>query len=87
MNTWRVGNVPIGHYHYQYPSFYKKPTDEEHLIGKAVFFMKARILAGKPDITNNTRNIEDYQWLTKQEIESVVTRDYWGAIKHIMVDR
>ena len=45
MNTWFVGNIPIGHYCYLHPESHghHHPKTEERCSGKKVFFMKARI--------------------------------------------
>lgn len=83
MHTWFVGNVPIGHYAYKYPSGF---TDGDN-IGKKVFFMKARILAGQVDLTDNKLGLEDFQWLTKEEIEKVAGKKYFKAVQHILVAR
>ncbi|EPS38284.1 hypothetical protein H072_7974 [Dactylellina haptotyla CBS 200.50] len=84
MNYWMVGNVPIGHYAYNFPDSRK---GEEEWIGKKVFFMKARIFAGRPKLVGNTASITDYRWLAKEEIEEVVEGDYWKAIRHMLVTR
>ncbi|KAF3294211.1 54S ribosomal protein L17 mitochondrial, variant 2 [Orbilia oligospora] len=86
MNYWMVGNVPIGYYDYQLPDGKAKGENGE-LTGKKVFFMKARIFAGRPKLMGNKANIADYQWLTKEEIEGVVEKDYWKAIRRMLVTR
>ncbi|KAF8423647.1 putative 54S ribosomal protein L17, mitochondrial [Tirmania nivea] len=86
MNTWFVGNVPIGHYRYKFPSRAFTPTeDETKYLGKKVFFMKARIMAGQANLENNKRGLVDFQWLTREEIEKTTTQDYWHAMKDLLV--
>ncbi|KAF3915398.1 hypothetical protein AA313_de0208137 [Arthrobotrys entomopaga] len=85
MNYWMVGNAPIGHYAYDFAEV-RKGEDHEY-IGKKVFFMKARIFAGRPNLMGNKAKITDFQWLAKEEIEAVVEPDYWKAIKRILVTR
>ncbi|KAF3906283.1 hypothetical protein ABW20_dc0102948 [Dactylellina cionopaga] len=85
MNYWMVGNAPIGHYGYKFPDSYK--SENSDLIGKKVFFMKARIFAGRPKLMGNTVNVTDFLWLTREEIEGVVDKDYWKAIKRMLVVR
>ena len=85
MNTWFVGNVPIGHYTYEYPSGYK--DKEGDFIGKKVFFMKARIMAGQANLTKNTQDLEDFKWLTKEEIDEQCGRTYFNNVKHMLVDQ
>ena len=84
MNTWFVGNVPIGHLKYKYPATY---TADAEAIGKKVFFMKARIMAGQADLANNTMELEDFAWLTKEEIKKVVMRKYYDAVEGILVSQ
>lgn len=83
MHTWFVGNVPIGHHVYKYPVGY---TDGEN-IGEKVFFMKARILAGQADLMGNKLDLDDFQWLTKEEIKEVVGKKYFKAVQHMLVAR
>ena len=87
MNTWLVGNTPIGFYDYKYGADFNKSKDDM-MIGRKVFFMKARIMAGKPKLSTDKKlGLEDYKWLTKQEIEPLVSKDYWAAIRHFLVER
>lgn len=78
MHTWFVGNVPIGHRVHD-------TVDEK--IGRKVFFMKARILAGQVDLTDNSLGLSDFQWLTKQEIQKVAGDDYFQFVQHMLVAR
>lgn len=94
MNTWFVGNIPIGHYCYTSPEPIR-PTKEEGVgvgvggeggySGKKVFFMKARIMAGQANLKNNKHQLQDFQWLTKEEVEQAVAGGYWRAVKHLLV--
>lgn len=83
MNTWFVGSVPIGHYKYDYGDNYKHSQN----FGKKVFFMKARILAGQADLAGNQLGLDDFQWLTKEEIEGVVERSYYKQIMNMLVSQ
>lgn len=78
MNTWIVGNVPIGH-------FVKKPSSDRK--GLKTFFMKGRIMAGQADLTKNLMGFEDYRWLTKEETRRIVNGTYWGWVKNMLADR
>ncbi|KAJ6263224.1 54S ribosomal protein L17 [Drechslerella dactyloides] len=84
MNYWMVGNVPIGHYSYARPDGADRQKEGQPL-GKTVFFMKARVFAGRPRLAGNQVKLVDHQWLPKEEIEAVVAKDYWKAIKHMLV--
>ena len=86
MNTWVVGNVPIGHYHFDYP----KP----HLIeggvkelGEKTFFMKARIMAGQADLQKNELGLVDFKWLAKEEIEKTVSPKYWKSLRNMLAEQ
>ncbi|KAF8477430.1 39S mitochondrial ribosomal protein L46-domain-containing protein [Kalaharituber pfeilii] len=85
MNTWFVGNVPIGHYIYKYPEGYR--DSEGDYLGKKVFFMKARMLAGQANLEKNIRGIVDFQWLTKEEIHEVAGKKYFTAVRHMLVSQ
>ncbi|KAF2150652.1 hypothetical protein K461DRAFT_295907 [Myriangium duriaei CBS 260.36] len=87
MNTWVVGNAPIGHYQY---TFQKSIADKDRNIeelGEKTFFMKARIMTGQADISKNLLGDTDFCWLAKEEIESVVGPRYWASIKNMLVER
>jgi len=84
MNTWFVGNVPIGHNIYRYPGDYNEDGD---FIGKKVFFMKARIMAGQADLAANKHGLEDFMWLTKEEIEEVAGLSYFNVVKNMLVSQ
>lgn len=85
MNTWLVGRVPIGHH-------ISKPylnTEDSSLskAGEKTFFLKARILAGQADLNGNQFGLEDYKWLTKQEVAKVVGDKYWSSVKNMLAER
>ena len=87
MNTWVVGNMPIGHQVYKY----RKPVvDEEKATetrGEKLFFMKARIMAGKPSLMDNKFELTDYRWMAKPEIRKAVHPRDWSAVKDILAER
>ncbi|KAF8078171.1 39S mitochondrial ribosomal protein L46-domain-containing protein, partial [Lyophyllum atratum] len=80
MDTWIVSRNPIGVYK-QSPLDTSSPEPKPE---KITFFFKAHIMAGqvKPDPSD----FSDFAWLTKQEIESRVEKDYWEGIKDILSD-
>ncbi|GAB1210405.1 hypothetical protein APSETT445_009197 [Aspergillus pseudonomiae] len=87
MNTWMVGFHPVGHHVYNF----KKPRVDtangtEHL-GEKTFFMKARIMAGQADLAANTQNLQDFKWLTKEEIAPFVLPQYYSNIKNMLAER
>ncbi|MCJ1447866.1 MAG: 39S ribosomal protein L46, mitochondrial [Stictis urceolatum] len=84
MNTWLVGNAPVGHYVHRYE---EAVTDEEKIerLGEKTFYMKARILAGKPDLNGNALGLKDYKWLCKEELEKELSPDYYRAVRNMLV--
>ena len=82
MNTWFVGNVPIGHEVYTANKNYKGPTKSEK-----TFFMKARIMGGQANVTENKLDIEDYMWLSREEIPKYVSGAYYTAVQDMLVTR
>lgn len=99
MNTWLVGNHPIGHYAYSFikPKNVVIPPNrlvstsnedmEQEEYGEKVFFMKGRMMAGQADLSSNEYGDQDFRWLTKEEIESVVTPGYWGSVRNMLTER
>lgn len=86
MNTWVVGNVPIGHYQHNYAKALKSPEGMDEL-GLKTFFMKVRILAGQANLKENQFGLQDFKWLAKDEIEKSVEQDYWRQIKNMLAER
>jgi large subunit ribosomal protein L46 len=84
MNTWLVGHAPIGHYitnpRINEDSSLTKP-------GEKTFFMKARIMAGQANLQGNIYGLEDFKWLTKQEVEKHVGLKYYSWVKNMLADR
>jgi large subunit ribosomal protein L46 len=99
MNTWVVGNHPVGYFEYMFASpqsskitlpanaqgASQEMTREEH--GEKIFFMKARILAGQADLAKNIYGDSEFQWLAKEEIETKVTAPYWSYIRNMLTER
>ncbi|EME45557.1 hypothetical protein DOTSEDRAFT_71307 [Dothistroma septosporum NZE10] len=100
MNTWVVGNHPVGHFAAAYrksPILSKIPANrlvstskeelEQEEYGEKVFFMKSRIMAGQADIAKNELGDQEFQWLTKEEIQQRVAPHYWSQIKNMLTER
>lgn len=87
MNTWIVGNIPLGHFirNYTRPSVEKDRSQE--IRGVKYFFMKGRIMAGQTNLEGNKQGLTDFQWLTKDEIQKVLMPKDWSAIKNILAER
>lgn len=101
MNTWVVGNHPVAYYDYTYPqpqitdlAYHQPPegtvkphTFKQEELGEKVFFMKARIMAGQADVGKSIFGHKAFQWLTKSEIQPLVTPKYWSSVRHMLAER
>lgn len=87
MNTWVVGNVPIGHRNHPAPRGITASEDEIKRMVEKTFFMKARIMAGQAKITDNKLEVADFQWLAKDEVEKAVSPNYWSAVRNMLAER
>nr|KAK5443148.1 hypothetical protein LTR18_005826 [Exophiala xenobiotica] len=116
MNTFFIGNHPVGHYVYKFsspqPRLAESPAaagttekskaseqaplkqqlaqegDGAMIDGEKTFYMKARIMAGQADLAVGKQNgvdIEDYKWLSKDEVEKLVHPEYWSKIRNMLV--
>lgn len=88
MNTWVVGNAPIGHDSWNHP----KPQPMEttpgfELVGEKTFFMKVKIMAGEPSLEANQLGLTDLKWLCKEEIQPLVHPRYWSVVKNMLAER
>ena len=90
MNTWIVGNAPVGHYVGRDPAPDMKPEgefreSESEKFGEITFFMKARIMAGQFDLRKTTMGVTGFKWLAKEELEKEVDPAYWKSVKNMLV--
>lgn len=86
MNTWIIGNVPVGHYQHDYLKARKTDSGLNEL-GLKTFFMKARIMAGQASLKENQLGLKDFQWLAKEEVQKQVEEKYWRSIKNMLAER
>lgn len=85
MNTWVVGRVPIGHYVHNPRT---NPEDKsKSTSGIKTFFLKARIMAGQANLTDNKLGLDDFKWLTREEVSKHVGNRYWSSIKNFLHER
>jgi large subunit ribosomal protein L46 len=85
MNTWVVSNHPIAHVEAPYsPEEGKVNGQGTPLKSDMIFFMKARIMAGQANIEKNELGIQDYKWLTKDEIQPLVAPHMWASLKNFL---
>ncbi|EOD51563.1 putative 50s ribosomal subunit l30 protein [Neofusicoccum parvum UCRNP2] len=87
MNTWVVGNHPIGHYQHKFQKKIQNADKGMEELGEKIFFMKARIMAGQANLAENKYGLADFKWLAKEEIEPVVTAGYWGQVRDMLTAR
>lgn len=87
MNTWMVGRHPIAHEHRQ--PIYK--TDEKNAnervlkaLGRNVFYLKGRIMAGQVDLAHNEYGVTDFKWLTKEELKEVLQPGLYQSVEKSM---
>ena len=84
MNTWIVGRAPVAH-RITKPTYAADSSLKK--AGEKTFFMKARIMAGQADLKDNLFGLNDFKWLTKQELEKHVTLQYFSSIRNMLADR
>ncbi|KAL9106232.1 MAG: hypothetical protein Q9227_008700 [Pyrenula ochraceoflavens] len=96
MNTWVVAPHPVGHFveHYRRRVDTNEPTSTSaaapspDLVGTKHFFIKARILAGQAEILpDNFAGVDNFRWLSKDEIKETVGKEYWSAVKNMLVEQ
>lgn len=87
MNTWVIGNQPIGHHEYNFPQLVRTKESGAEEVGEKVFFMKARIMAGQADLGLNQHGLKDFRWLASEEIKELVTPAYWTSVRRMLPQR
>ncbi|KAK0228217.1 39S mitochondrial ribosomal protein L46-domain-containing protein [Armillaria fumosa] len=78
MDSWIVSRNPVGVYKPPVPSI-----PGQFIRPEITFFFKAHIMAGQ---VRPGEGVCDFAWLTKQEIEGKVEKNYWDGIKDILSD-
>ncbi|KAG6033026.1 hypothetical protein E4U41_007038 [Claviceps citrina] len=84
MNTWIVGRVPVAHLVSQ-PV--QGPDGSVTRRGQKTFFLKARIMAGQADLKGNPFGYTDFKWLTREELETELSPEYFRGVRNMMSDR
>ncbi|CAD0041179.1 unnamed protein product [Aureobasidium pullulans] len=87
MNTWVVGNAPIGHYSGNFKKTITNSEKNVEEVGERTFFMKARIMAGQADLKANAYGDKEFKWLSSEEIQKTVTPKYWSSIANMLAGR
>jgi large subunit ribosomal protein L46 len=86
MNTWVVGNVPVGHAQRDYKEGLITEAGLTE-VGQKTFFMKARIMAGQANLQDNKLGLKDFKWLAKEEIQKEVGGSYWASVRNMLAER
>lgn len=86
MNTWIVGHVPVGHL-INRPEYKPESSTELQAPGEKTFFMKGRVMAGQADLKGNVFGMQDFKWLTREELQKAVGPRYWSWIKNMIAER
>uniref|UniRef100_A0A0D2XDU1 Large ribosomal subunit protein mL46 n=1 Tax=Fusarium oxysporum (strain Fo5176) TaxID=660025 RepID=A0A0D2XDU1_FUSOF len=84
MNTWIVSRVPVAHV-VSRPKMTADGVVEKK--GEKTFFIKGRIMAGQADLKNNPFGYTEFKWLTREELEKELPKDYWKGVRNMMTDR
>lgn len=71
MDIWMVSNLPVGLY---------KPADAA--VDKT-YFLRGHVLAGNAEL-NKGNDVEEFQWLTKEEIEKLMDSTYWSNVEDLL---
>ncbi|KAI4740293.1 hypothetical protein E4T50_09283 [Aureobasidium sp. EXF-12298] len=87
MNTWVVGNAPIGHYSGNFKKTITNTEKKVEEVGERTFFMKARIMAGQANLKANTFGDKEFKWLSSEEIQQTVTPKYWSSVANMLTGR
>lgn len=87
MNTWVVGNMPIGHQIYNYTQAVIDKETGTETRGENIFFMKARLMAGQANLKDNKHGLEEFQWLDREEIQKTLHARDWNAVKNLLPER
>lgn len=96
MNTWFVASHPIGHLVEKFSEGGEKnsstttaqsESQQTEIESEKTFFMKARIFAGQADLAQNSYGVEEFKWLSKEEVEKHVTSEYWASVKNMLVEQ
>jgi len=76
-----MGNAPSGFYKYKYS---KDPPTDGQPVGAKVFYFKAQLKSG--DVIKSSPEVEDYLWLTKEELPSYVPASYADNLDKFLLE-
>lgn len=73
-----LSNSPVAFHNY------KHNTEKDSIFGSKVFFFKAQYVSGSVKL--NLKELEQYVWVTKEEMKQYVSNDYYNAIAPALMD-
>jgi len=76
---WFLGNAPIGHYCYEYPSAMQQQRGN---AGAKVFFYRAQLYTGTVKL--NTKLYKDYAWIARDEVYEYFDKDTAEYLHYIL---
>jgi 8-oxo-dGTP pyrophosphatase MutT (NUDIX family) len=71
---------PVGKYKYFFPADFKRHKEE--FRGARVRFFLTEFVSGKVEI--DPAELEDYKWVTKEELQKHFEKDYWEAVRKFL---
>ena len=85
VELWYLGNSPIGHYLRVYPPEIQKQLQ---CYGEKIYYYRAEILSGRFRLPKKTEKrtlpYTDFQWLTRDETETVFDRPFYKYAHQII---
>ena len=86
INTWSVSNSPAAVIKYDPKGQIANVKASDASALTTEFLMKSHIIAGKFDLQKASKNVSEYKWLVKEEIQQVVDKTYFDQISHLLND-
>ncbi|CDK26861.1 unnamed protein product [Kuraishia capsulata CBS 1993] len=80
MNTWTVSNTPTAVLKYSNGKLLDAETQEKEV--EREYFIKSHIIGG--DFQISSSDVEEFRWLTKEEVEQTVEPQYYGQLGHLL---
>lgn len=87
MNIWFIGRHPIAYE--EWNPVYEGEEGNKTLArrGLNVFYLRAKIMAGQADLTNNEYSADAFKWLTREEVQEHVHPNTFESVEKTMPER
>ncbi|XP_054751408.2 large ribosomal subunit protein mL46-like [Lytechinus pictus] len=82
LRTHFMGNAPVGFYKQRYPKAVQEQTGK---AGVKVFFFKAQYVSGIFEKKTDSPAVEDYLWVTQEELHQYLSEPYLQSIQKFML--